>query len=259
MCLLCYAFLIGVHMRCVSFTTMDVTLKHPFTCMVAGPTMCGKTEFVKQLLKGNFINQPIDEIVWCYGVWQPGYADLNDRVKFVEGLLDPDILNPNQSHLIVIDDLMNQTDERVTKFFTQGCHHRNTSVIYIVQNLFHQGKQHRTISLNCQYMVLFKNPRDSGQINHLACQMYPKQSKVLHEAFDAATHAPYGYLFLDLKPHTPHHLRLRGRILDSTQDVYMTSREAQQVGGGWLGAAAAVAEPIFNDMLKPDYWRSVFQ
>jgi hypothetical protein len=39
-------------------------------------------------------------------------------------------------------------------------HHRNISVMYIVQNLFHRGKHHRTIGLNAHYMVVFKNPRD---------------------------------------------------------------------------------------------------
>jgi UDP-N-acetyl-D-mannosaminuronic acid transferase (WecB/TagA/CpsF family) len=44
----------------------------------------------------------------------------------------------------------------------------------IVQNLFHRGKHHRTISLNAHYMVLFKNQRDVSQIMALAHQMYPR-------------------------------------------------------------------------------------
>jgi hypothetical protein len=46
--------------------------------------------------------------------------------------------------------------------FTKKSHHRNISVMYIEQNLFHKGKNHRTISLNAHYMVLFKNPRDEA-------------------------------------------------------------------------------------------------
>ena len=34
-------------------------------------------------------------------------------------------------------------------FFTKGSHHRNLSIIYIVQNIFHQGKEMRNISLKC--------------------------------------------------------------------------------------------------------------
>jgi hypothetical protein len=57
-------------------------------------------------------------------------------------------------HLIILDDLMDETDQRVTSLFTKKSHHRNISVMYIVQNLFHRGKHHRTISLNAHYMVV---------------------------------------------------------------------------------------------------------
>ena len=45
-------------------------------------------------------------------------------------------------NLIVIDDQMIEAgkDNRIVNLFTKGSHHRNLSVIYIVQNLFHQGK-----------------------------------------------------------------------------------------------------------------------
>ena len=51
-------------------------------------------------------------------------------------------------------------DNRIVNLFTKGLHHRNLSVIYIVQNLFHQRKGNRSISLfNSHYLDLFKNPR----------------------------------------------------------------------------------------------------
>ena len=30
---------------------MDVRLQHPYTCLIAGPTSCGKTQFVKKLIE----------------------------------------------------------------------------------------------------------------------------------------------------------------------------------------------------------------
>ena len=61
-------------------------------------------------------------------------------------------------------------DKRIVNLFTRGSHHRNLSVSYIVQNLFHQWKGSGSISLNSHYLVLFKNPRqianfDSRQAN----------------------------------------------------------------------------------------------
>ena len=88
-----------------------------------------------------------------------------------------DTLDPREKHLIILDDLMDETDQRVASLFTKKSHHRNISVMYIVQNLFHRGKHHRTISRNAHYMVLFKNLTDVSQIMALAHQMYPRRTQ----------------------------------------------------------------------------------
>ena len=126
----------------------------------------------------------------------------------------------SKRNIVVLDDLMAETDERVTNLFTKISHNCNTSVIYLVQNLFPKNKKSRTISLNSQYIVVFKNPRDVSQMTTLAKQMYPGRVKFVQEAF-AAT--PYGYILVDLKQDTPEDLRLRTSILpdDAVQYVYM--------------------------------------
>ena len=68
------------------------------------------------------------------------------------------------------------------------------------QNIFHPGSRARTISLNTQYMVLFKNPRDRQQIKTLARQMYPDNWLKFMERFNRATNKPYGKLIIDLRP-----------------------------------------------------------
>ena len=72
------------------------------------------------------------------------------------------MINPSKRNLVVIDDLIQKlgNDPRITSLFTKGCHHRNLSVIFILQNIFHRGKELRDVSLNCHYLVLFKSPRD---------------------------------------------------------------------------------------------------
>ena len=197
---------------------MESKLKHPFTCVLAGPTGCGKTFFVSKLIKDSGINPLPDRIIWCYGEWQAMYSDMSG-VEFVEGLnFETD---SKQNTLVVIDDLMHETDERVSKLFTKGSHHRNLSVVYLVQNLFGKNKEHRTISLNCHYIVVFKNPRDASQITHLAKQMYPRNVKYVQEAFIDATSQPHGYLLIDLKQDTPDHLRLRTNVLEKYPVVYL--------------------------------------
>ena len=53
---------------------------------------------------------------------------------------------------MVLNDLMTQSDKdkRIADLSTKGSHHRNLSVIYIVQNIFRQVKEMRNISLNAQ-------------------------------------------------------------------------------------------------------------
>lgn len=192
---------------------MDPCWKHPFTALISGPTGCGKTEFVKKFLKNikEMMTPTPEEIVWCYGAFQAGYREIND-VTFFEGIPDPDGFVDNRRRLIIIDDLMSETDDRVTKLFTKGSHHKNLSVLYIVQNLFSKNKEQRTISLNSHYLVVFKNPRDTTQVLHLGRQMYPGKGKYVEEAFKDATTQPHGYLLFDLRQETPDQLRLRTNI-----------------------------------------------
>ena len=110
---------------------------------------------------------------------------------FIEGVPGDleTLINPSIRNLVVIDDLMHElsNDQRMTNLFTKGCHHRNLSVIFILQNIFHRGKELRDMSLNSHYLVVFKSPRDSSQVNHLARQMFPSHVKYMQEAFEDAT------------------------------------------------------------------------
>ena len=79
------------------------------------------------------------------------------------------------------------------------------------------------ISLNANYIVIFKNPRDRAQIQHMARQVYPENSKFLQEAYHDATSTPHGYLLLDLKQNTRESCRVRTSIFpdDDHQYVYV--------------------------------------
>ena len=83
------------------------------------------------------------------------------NITFVEGVPGDleSMINPTIWNFVVIDDLMLElsNDQRITNLFTKGCHHRNLSVIFILQNIFHRGKKLRDMSLNCHYLVMFKS------------------------------------------------------------------------------------------------------
>src|SRR4029434_9495097 len=124
-------------------------------------------------------------------------------IHFIQGIpkaLDDDVLLPvSKNNLLIIDDVMKDasSNEQVEKAFTQYVHHRNLSVIYLVQNLFFQGKSSRTISLNTKYFM---------------------------ECFKDATEKPHGYLMVDYKTKTPESFRLRTDLLAAHPVVYIQKK-----------------------------------
>lgn len=165
-----------------------------------------------------------DRIILHYGEWQTSYTDFGNGIEFKEGLPQSSDYSgdKNSKKLIILDDLMRESSNNgVVDLFTKMSHHCNISVIYITQNLFHQGKGQRDISLNTNYIVLFKNPRDRAQIQHLSRQVCPENPKFLQEIYFDATLQPHGYLLLDLKQATPENCRFRTCIFPTDKYHYV--------------------------------------
>lgn len=176
---------------------MNPRLIHPFTCVIAGPTGSGKTQFVRRILTQHVIEGAPERIIYCYGEYQSAFVEMSaalPQTRFVEGLPSnlEEYLDPSYKTLIILDDIMTShgNDKRITDLFSKGSHHRNISVVYILQNFFYGAKGTRNITLNAHYIVLFRNPRDKSQVSNLAKQMYPGQVKFMQEAFADATKKP---------------------------------------------------------------------
>ena len=201
------------------------TFKHPFTGIISGPTSCGKTYLMKEILQrnSNIIISPPQRIIWLYKRWQPLYdvilTSIKPRVEFIQGLpidLEKDtFLDINVRNLIILDDLMSTAakDPRINDLFTEGSHHRNLSIMAINQNIFFSKDP--TQRRNCHYMILFNNPMDKQHVMALARQMYPANVQYFMRHFEEATAKAYGHLVLDLKPTTPEDNRLRINALNA--------------------------------------------
>ena len=213
----------------------QLPIRHPSTVLIAGPTGSGKTQFLAQLLTTKYCIVPSpDRIIWVYGEWQAAYdeltARLGSRILFTKDCDTEQIyesLDPQVRNLLVLDDQMGSdavgqgSGSSIAKFFTQGSHHRNLTVVYIVQNLFNKDRVMRTVSLNSHYIFLFKNPRDNSQIRTFASQMFPNNSRFLVDAFRDATSESYGYLLADCHKDTPEVLRARTNVMSKTPVVYV--------------------------------------
>ena len=155
---------------------MSCKLHHPFTAVVAGPTGCGKSAWVLRLIDNarEMIYPPPSRIHYCYGEYQPIFNKY-PQVQFHEDLpeLSSEAFDSREPTLMIVDDLMSETNQLVADIFTKLSHHRNISKLYLSQNVFDKNKYVRTITLSAHYLVLFKNPRDAGQFAILARQMYP--------------------------------------------------------------------------------------
>lgn len=210
-------------------TTMTLPLTHPFTAIIGGPSRAGKSTFLAKLLKykREMIEPHINQVYYCYSEWQPLFeTKCFQGVQFHQGDISVDSIDPKQNNLVIYDDLLTQCNENMESMFTKYSHHRNTSVVFITQNIFAKNKHMRTMSLNASYFVLFKNPRDVNQIKYLSSQMYASKSQFLIEAFNDATAAAFGYLFIDLQQQTDDRFRIRTKIFpDEETYIYVPKHQ----------------------------------
>ena len=145
------------------------------------------------------------------------------EVVFLDDIPNFDEMGMQISTVVVFDDLLQEGSDnsQVCSLFTRG-RHLNFSVIFLSQNLYHQGKHSRDISLNTDYLILYKNPRDATQIRTLGQQMYPQSKHFLSWAYnDAVNKEQYGHLVLDLKPYTDNSMRVLAKIFDLYPVVYV--------------------------------------
>ena len=193
----------------------EFMFRHKFSLLVVGPTQCGKTFFVEQILTKDLILYETEKprrILWFYSQWQDRYEAMKSAIgkdiKFFRGLpkFKDDLreIDPKCNNVLIFDDLMSEAIQSpiVSRLFTQG-RHRNASVILLLQNMFPKGKFNTDISRNAQYMALFRSPSDRKQIGIIAERMFDKNRQRFMSAYYQETDKPYGYLFVDNRPDTP--------------------------------------------------------
>ena len=130
--------------------------------------------------------------------------------------------------LIVIAYLMYEVvrNQDMELLFTQGCHQRNLSVIFITQFHFPRGKHTRTIASNTWCMVLMKTVRDATHVSVLARQLFPGNAQGFMRAYQDALEGNYGYLVVDTSPRGNDQRHLRTRIFPGENPIVCRLKES---------------------------------
>lgn len=201
----------------------------PTTISISGTTGSGKTSLLFEILKykKEMFTIPVRKVLYCYGIWQQLFDQKEEElgIDFHEGLPSEDFVDTfadGEHNIIILDDLMDQVvnNKNVQHLFTRGSHHRNLTIIFINQNMFAQGQCSRTLNLNTHYIILMKNPRSVSQVSMLSRQI--GFGKTMPEAYQDCTSNPYGYLLVDLSPHSVGNFRLKTRIFPGEDTIVYT-------------------------------------
>ncbi len=215
-------------------------LQTPCRVLCSGISGCGKTQFVFSLLqkKKSLFSTDFKKILYFYSEYQETFSKMKNKITnihFIKGLPDKPPINDTKKEnghiLIVFDDLMNESSHNTVllDLFTRGSHHNFISCILMSQNLFFQGKHFRTISLNAEYIIAWKNPRDMSQIHNLSRQIFPDNSTGIRDVYTQVTeNNPHSYIFIDLKQNTPDNLRVWSDILSEKPIVFQKKEKREK-------------------------------
>ena len=227
----------------------DARFQIPSNMMVVGPTSSGKTTWLKNLIKHKkeYFNVEPEALILFYSQHQKIYDEMENMMidgksfsgrrefpvfkKYIGAPKSVDDLKQllyefpkKTAKIVVFDDQLDEIGPSVKHLFTVLTHHLNCFTIFLSQTLFDKAKELRTLSINTQYMVLFKNPRDRMSISQLAKQVFPGKVDLLNTAYFRATKSrPFGYLLLDFHQRQDDNIRIRSHIFpeEYPTTVYM--------------------------------------
>ena len=131
----------------------DVRLKENFKLFISGPSRCGKTFFVADLLQNinTFAKQPPSQVVYIYKVWQSKFDEMRNIVHiFMQD--DKNIVDKIKEYatgvpmLVVFDDMINSASlGDLAPLFTVDARHMNMSLVFLTQRMFVNDEHFRQI------------------------------------------------------------------------------------------------------------------
>ena len=202
----------------------------PSRLLVAGPSLAGKSTFLKKLVefREEIYDQQFQRIIYCSPhCWtQNEYLEslrkqfpnleLSSELPCLDAL---NIIIDGTHKLILIDDFMlafNQSPHAF-KLLTIHSHHLQISVVVTSHNLFASSKFQKTLTRNFSEIVLLYARSDKLSLRTLGIQMFPETPRILLKAMawiEKQEDIDLRYLLLDVSPltHLPYNMVLRTNI-----------------------------------------------
>lgn len=194
---------------------------------VVGPSGCGKTELIFRMLLNKTFYPGFQKVFYFFREYQnifPKMQKLLPNIEFIQ-FTTLEAIAGIENALLIFDDSCEEifNDKEFVKIATSG-RHRKLGIIYVKHNLSHQSKFSRTIDLNTTHIVLFKSPRDVGQIDYLGKQL--NNFHFLRDCYQKATASGnYGHLLIDLDPKTTDALRFCSNVTAPGITTFYLPRE----------------------------------
>ena len=202
--------------------TFNCLIRHPARILIFGPSFSGKSTLVSKILRYHeqIFDIPFDRIIFCSGGSE--LIDIDDHVKskiehyesLETGLIDS--LNKQQNNCFIIDDFMHRAanDLQVSELFSKRSHHLNTTVIFLLQNIFPRSKYITDIKRNATYIILMCSPSDEKSVKQLSQQYDPQAPNFIYSAYlDATKNKPFSYLLIDMHQQQRNEVRVRNNVV----------------------------------------------
>lgn len=148
-------------------------LPNSIRCIIAGPSNCGKTNLLVNLIVSenglNFENL----YVFSKTLWQPKYMYLKNLLEPMDGvgyyesneLVAPADAEPNS--IVIFDDVICEKNQDIIKNYYSMGRHRDVDSFYLTTTYTRVGKH--LIRDNCNFLIVFR--QDDLNLKHIFSDM----------------------------------------------------------------------------------------
>jgi len=172
-----------------------IAFQHPSNILIVGPSGSGKTTCVLEMINHRLLEPFPEKIYYLYNIKQD-FMQNYPQINFVQGLNLDVIGGDKTSKLLIIDDLMLQTNKELGEQFIVRTRHLNCTTIFLTHELYRNHEMHRLISNNTHYFIILANRRQIADVRRIGRQLeIPEQ---LVQAYKYVLSKPFGNLCISI-------------------------------------------------------------